>query len=86
MLPVVPKDIKSTITNKKVVDYTLQAAKNKVMTSLSWVSASSVGEIKDKYHEIYRGFRNREDFEVQPVEYLFADCRFPLSRRPIYSF
>lgn len=59
MLPVVPKDIKSTTTNKKVVDYSLQTAKNKLMTSLSWVSANSVGELKDKYFDIYRGFRNR---------------------------
>lgn len=63
----IPKDIKQPATNKKVVDYSLQTAKNKLMTSLSWISANSVGELKDKYHGIYRGFRSREDFEVQPV-------------------
>jgi hypothetical protein len=60
-LPMIPKNsgpIKPKV-NTKVVDYTLQAAKTKLMTSLSWNCANSVSELKDKYEQVYKGFRSR---------------------------
>lgn len=61
-LPLIQRNNPSPIkqkSNSKVIDYSLQTAKTKLMSSLSWVTATSVSELKDKYEQTYKGFRSR---------------------------